>query len=131
MDCCTTRADYTRFFRALSRYEQRNADNSALHGEVAEPERLSAWLKRYDDRLLREQSVDAVRHAQMLSVNPKFVLRNWMAQEAITHAEAGSYATIEELRSLLSTPFDEHPEAERYAETPPGWAKAIAVSCSS
>jgi uncharacterized protein YdiU (UPF0061 family) len=54
-----------------------------------------------------------------------------MAQEAITNAEAGNYAQIEELRCLLRTPFDEHETLERYAERPPAWAREIAVSCSS
>ena len=62
---------------------------------------------------------------------PKYVLRNWMAQEAIASAEAGSYALIEELRLLLATPFDEHEEAGALREPPPAGAEEIAVSCSS
>jgi uncharacterized protein YdiU (UPF0061 family) len=121
--------DYTRFFRALSRYAAHDA--GALHAEVSDSERLKAWISRYAQRLVREDSHDASRHERMLRANPKFVLRNWMAQEAIANAETGNYDRIEALRVLLKTPFDEHPEAEQYAAKPPEWAREIAVSCSS
>jgi uncharacterized protein YdiU (UPF0061 family) len=131
-----TRADYTRFFRALSRYApdggpRRSPNDEPLQAEVADAERLSAWMTRYAQRLLRNDTDDRTRPQRMLRANPKFVLRNWMAQEAISNAEAGNYAQIEELRSLLKTPFDEHETLERYAERPPLWAREIAVSCSS
>lgn len=131
-----TRADYTRFFRALSHYapgdESRRAPGEeSLRAEVADTERLTAWLTRYAQRLVRNDADDRTRRDWMLRANPKFVLRNWMAQEAITSAEAGSYAQIEELRLLLKTPLDEHETLERYAERPPAWAREIAVSCSS
>ena len=124
-----TRTDYTRFFRALSRYAA--GKGASLRAEVGDGERLDAWLARYTQRLLREDSVDAARHAQMLRANPRYVLRNWMAQEAIAKAQDGEFGLIEELRVLLATPFDEHSEAERYAAIPPKWANEIALSCSS
>lgn len=131
-----TRADYTRFFRALSHHAAGDSArdvqrNDALRAEVPALERLTAWLARYTQRVLRESIDVAARRGRMLGTNPKFVLRNWMAQEAIAGAQAGNYAPIEELRRLLQTPFDEHPAAERYAERPPEWAREIAVSCSS
>jgi hypothetical protein len=131
-----TRADYTRCFRALSRYapgdeSRRTPGEEPLRAEVADTERLTAWLTRYAQRLMRNDVDDRTRRDRMLRANPKFVLRNWMAQEAITNAEAGNYAQIEELRCLLKTPFDEHETLERYAERPPAWAREIAVSCSS
>jgi uncharacterized protein YdiU (UPF0061 family) len=126
-----TKADYTRFFRALSRYAHGDAAPVALRAEVADADRLAEWRRRYDERLTAEHSNDAERHERMLRSNPKFVLRNWMAQEAITNAQARNYAPIEQLRQLLATPFDEHPELERFAERPPEWAKGIALSCSS
>ena len=123
------RVDYTGFFRSLSRYAANNS--IAVHAEVADADRLNGWLARYDQRLLREGSIDASRHERMLRANPKFVLRNWLAQEAIANAETGNYERIEELRVLLKTPFDEHPDDDRYAAKPPEWAQEIAVSCSS
>jgi uncharacterized protein YdiU (UPF0061 family) len=123
------RVDYTRFFRALSRYAAGNA--RAVQAEVADPGRLNAWLARYTRRLRHEDPSDASRHQRMLGANPKFVLRNWMAQEAIASAETGNFERIEEIRTLLKTPFDEHENAERYAAKPPDWAREITVSCSS
>jgi len=124
-----TRTDYTRFFRALSRYAL--GDASALRAEASDTARLTAWLAEYTQRLLREGSVDADRHGRMLRANPKFVLRNWMAQEAIAAAQAGEYALIETLRLLLATPFAEHEGSERFAGPAPEGTAEVALSCSS
>jgi uncharacterized protein YdiU (UPF0061 family) len=64
-------------------------------------------------------------------VNPKFVLRNYLAQVAIQKAEQKDFSEIEILLTLLENPFDEHPQYESYAELPPDWAAHIEVSCSS
>jgi hypothetical protein len=126
------RVDYTRFFRALSTWSPGDAAARALlHAEVADGARLDAWLAAYAQRLRRESSRDVERHQRMLRANPRYVLRNWMAQDAIVNAQAGNYQLIEELRQLLATPFDGRPGSERYAERPPAWAREIAVSCSS
>jgi uncharacterized protein YdiU (UPF0061 family) len=127
-----THADYTRTFRALSRYTAADpATLLPLRAEVSEVDALDAWLARYTARLDREQSVTAERHSGMLAVNPKYVLRNWVAQEVITNAEARNYDKIEEVRLVLAAPFDEHRAFEHYAAAPPEWARHIAVSCSS
>ncbi len=112
--------DYTRFFRALSRYAVSGA--AAVRAEVPDADRLAAWLTRYTERLAREESVDIERHERMLRTNPKFVLRNWMAQEAIEKAQAGDLSRIETLRLLLRSPFDEQPNHYRYAAKRPAWA---------
>ena len=119
-----TRTDYTRFFRALSHGE-------GVEAEVSDHPRLADWMTRYTGRLAREEGDPAARRCRMLGTNPGFVLRNWMAQEAIVNAEAGNYAMVEELRGLLRAPFDEHEALPRYADRPPEWAREIAVSCSS
>ncbi len=67
----------------------------------------------------------------MNRVNPKYILRNYLAQQAIDKAEAGDYSEIETLHRLLQRPFDEHPELEHYAEAPPDWGKRLEISCSS
>ncbi len=68
----------------------------------------------------------------MNQANPVYVLRNWMAEEAIARArEERDYTPIKELRLLLSTPFEERSGMQRYAAAPPGWAGGISVSCSS
>ena len=68
----------------------------------------------------------------MRVVNPKYVLRNYLAKNAIRKAEdEGDYGEIETLRRVLAQPFAEQPEFERYAAPPPDWGRKLAISCSS
>lgn len=128
----TGHADYTRTFRALSRWDAADpAGDAPLRAEVGPRGGLDLWLDRYADRLAREARPAAERHAAMLATNPKYVLRNWVAQDVIENAETRNVALVDEVRRVLDAPFDEHPEMERYAATPPAWASGIVVSCSS
>ena len=101
-----------------------------------DPAALEPWLARYrqaasDSAQLRGISNDA-RQGAMRRVNPRFVLRNWIAEEVIRpvrdQADSAPLATV---FGLLRAPFDEHPGHERYAEPPPDWACGLSVSCSS
>ncbi|MBL4831005.1 MAG: YdiU family protein [Aliivibrio sp.] len=96
---------------------------------------FSAWLTRYIDRSTGEHATTEQRQASMNSVNPKYVLRNYLAQQAIEKAERGDYSEIERLQTLLTHPYDEQPEFESYAEKRPEWARhkagCSALSCSS
>ena len=93
---------------------------------------FDAWATRYAARLAAESSHDAERHLRMNAVNPKYVLRNHLAQVAIEKAEKHrDFSEVDQLLRLLQRPFDEQPEFEAYAAPPPDWAKGIAVSCSS
>jgi uncharacterized protein YdiU (UPF0061 family) len=67
----------------------------------------------------------------MNRVNPKYVLRNYLAQVAIERARQKDYTEIDRLRQLLRYPFSEQPEMEPYAAPPPDWGRQILVSCSS
>ncbi len=67
----------------------------------------------------------------MMNVNPKYVLRNHIAQGAIEAAQKGDYAETDALLKVLQKPFDEQPEMERFSEPPAPDAERIAVSCSS
>jgi protein adenylyltransferase len=118
--------DYSGFFRELCRYPG-NGSMVRANGSPA----MRAWLERYALRLRAEGSVDAQRSERMRRINPKYVLRNWLAQEAIEEAEAGQFGLIEELRRLFADPYEEHPGMERFAEPPSAKAREIAVSCSS
>ncbi len=125
-------ADYTRSFRALSRYDAALPTSSdALRAEINDGQALDAWRARYDTRLDSEPQSTAERTRQMLATNPKFVLRNWVAQDAIVNAEARNFDRIREVWSVLRKPFDEHPGFEHLAESPPAWATGLEVSCSS
>jgi uncharacterized protein YdiU (UPF0061 family) len=67
----------------------------------------------------------------MNRVNPKYILRNYLAQQAIERAQNGDHAGVRELLAVLEQPFDEQPEHEAYAALPPDWAAHLEVSCSS
>jgi uncharacterized protein YdiU (UPF0061 family) len=67
----------------------------------------------------------------MNRTNPKFVLRNHLAEVAIRAAREGDFGETERLRQVLERPYDEQPEHEAYAAFPPDWAQTIEVSCSS
>lgn len=123
-------ADYTRSFRALSQVKS-DASLPALRDDFVDREAFDAWLRRYRDRLRAENSDDRERARRMDAVNPKYVLRNYLAQVAIDKAEAGDYSEIEKLRRLLGHPFDEQPENAPYADLPPDWGRHLEISCSS
>lgn len=125
--------DYTIFFRALCNFDRHAAGSSQrLRDMFLDREAFDGWAVRYAQRLEREQSDDVARNRRMKAANPKFVLRNHMAETAIRKAEdEGDYSEIERLLSLLRHPCDEQPQFDHYAGVPPEWARSISVSCSS
>lgn len=125
--------DYTLFFRRLCDFStEEGADHSAIEDLCINREAVRAWLEQYRQRLLAEGSDDALRSEQMKRMNPKYVLRNYMAEVAIRKArDEGDFSEVDQLLSLLSQPYDEQPEREHYADLPPDWASGIEVSCSS
>lgn len=124
--------DYTRLFRALSDFDSREgASNATLRDRFIDRDAFDSWAARYRARLQREGSVDTARREAMNRANPKYILRNYLAQQAIDKAETGDYSEIETLHTLLQNPFDEQPAYERYADAPPDWGKTLEISCSS
>ena len=91
---------------------------------------LEGWCL-YLARLEADNVVRESRRRQMLAVNPKYILRNYLAQQAIERAEAGDFREVESLHDLLQKPFDEQPDFEDYAAEPPDWARHLDLSCSS
>jgi uncharacterized protein YdiU (UPF0061 family) len=128
-----SRVDYTNFFRALGSFEMGpGATNEPLREFFLDRAAFDAWAARYRERLRAEGREDAERKARMNRVNPKYVLRNYLAQQAIALAiEKKDYSEIDRLLALLRDPYAEQPEMEKYAAPPPNWGKHIAVSCSS
>jgi len=124
----TNNVDYTIFFRQLADY---SADNPSIRDQFIDRESFDTWAKKYSQRLQQQSSSEQQRHQQMQSVNPKYVLRNYMAQAAIDAAQQGDYTEVNLLLEVLQAPFAEHPQAEKYAGLPPDWAEQISVSCSS
>ena len=119
------RIDWTNFWHALS--------NSVASAQalLRDGEASAAWFERYAARVAADsRSVDD-RRAAMRAVNPKYVLRNWVAQEAIAASEAGDDSVVQALLEVLHAPFDEHPEREGWAQPAPARYRDLSVSCSS
>lgn len=125
--------DYTRFFRALGDFNsEAENDNAHLRDMFIDWAAFRAWAQRYRNRLIAEQSIDAERKERMNRANPKYVLRNYLAQNAIAKAvENRDYSETDRLLELLRNPYSEQPGIEHYADPPPDWGKKIVVSCSS
>jgi serine/tyrosine/threonine adenylyltransferase len=127
-----SRLDHTRSWRALAAFDTAaGAPAHALREQVIDLAAFDAWAARYADRLRAEASIDAERAARMNRVNPKYVLRNHLAETAIQRAEAGDFGEVQRLLNVLARPFDDQPEAYDCAAPPPDWAQHLEVSCSS
>lgn len=125
-------ADYTLSFRYLSQLGSvSNQNDERLRDLFIDRASLDAWLVRYRERLLFEQSNDSARQKSMLANNPKYILRNYLAQVAIEKAEQNDFSELEKLAQILQRPYDEQEHYESYAALPPDWASHIEVSCSS
>ena len=124
--------DYTNFFRTLGSFSSENGShNEPLRDFFLDREAFSRWAKRYADRLNREKSRDEERSLRMNRVNPKYVLRNYLAQQAIEKAQQKNYSEVDRLLTLLQNPYSEQPGMNAYAAPPPNWGKHLSVSCSS
>lgn len=124
--------DYTIFFRRLSQLTlTANRFEQTIRDLFLERTAFDQWVERYRQRLAQESSVDTERQLQMQGVNPAYILRNYMAQQAIEQAERGDASELERLLKLLQQPFTEQAGMERYADHPPAWADQISLSCSS
>ena len=125
--------DYTNLFRSLGNFDSsEDAANAALRDPFIDRAAFDAWAAAYRARLQQEPGTDGERRARMNAVNPKYILRNYLAQNAIERAEKQrDFSEIDRLLVLLGKPFDEQPEMESYAAAPPDWARKIEVSCSS
>jgi uncharacterized protein YdiU (UPF0061 family) len=125
-------ADFTITFRRLSSFDASGgASNDALRDLFLDRLAFDAWAARYAERLRRDASGDGERALRMQRINPKYVLRNHLAEAAIRAAEDGDFGETERLHAVLQRPFDEQPESAVYADFPPAWAESIEVSCSS
>ena len=112
--------DYTNTFRALA------DSNEDFTDEVGK-----AWLKKYQDRLDREATNETERKSLMKIANPKYILRNYLAQEAIQAAERGDFSALNTLVGVLKNPYAENEKYKNFTEIPPEWAKKLEISCSS
>ena len=124
----TNNVDYTILFRSLCDF---TATNQTVRDQFNDREGFDQWAVKYLARLEQQRLSDAQRRDNMRAINPKYVLRNYMAQGAIEKAQTGDYSEVNLLLKVLQSPCEEHPEAQHYAGLPPDWAETISVSCSS
>lgn len=137
--------DMTIFFRKLVNFKGINSADGLVEvsdafykpdeikGEIKE--QWEGWFLKYTERLKKETKTDAERVVQMNAVNPKYVLRNYMAQLAIDDADKGDYMLLDELFNVLKKPYDEQPESAKWFAKRPEWARnkvgCSMLSCSS
>jgi serine/tyrosine/threonine adenylyltransferase len=115
-----------------SGYAVTPSHNAPLRDLVLDRAAFDAWAARYAAALRQLGSNDAERSTAMRAVNPKYILRNHLAEIAIRRAaDDRDYSEVNRLHALLTRPFDEQPEYAAYAAEPPDWARKIEVSCSS
>jgi uncharacterized protein YdiU (UPF0061 family) len=138
--------DMTIFFRNLSNVQKEDTAEVALdsikdafYNEKDCNESIlnkwNSWLKLYSNRINQEILTDEERKEQMNLVNPKYVLRNYMAQLSIDAANEGDYSLVNELFELLKKPYDEQPKNQKWFAKRPDWARdkvgCSMLSCSS
>lgn len=138
--------DMTIFFRNLNQIQKTDSATTAfkkIEDSFYKPEELTdtisetwlEWFKQYLARLHKENFSDEERVIKMNRINPKYVLRNYMAQLSIEAADKEDYSVVDELYTLLQKPYDEQPESEKWFAKRPDWARTKVgcsmLSCSS
>jgi uncharacterized protein YdiU (UPF0061 family) len=131
--------DMTLLFRRLSTHESEGLEGleDVFYGDVSPDVEADwrQWLKTYRVRLDRDGRPAEERRTQMDAVNPLYVLRNYLAQEAIELAEQGDASRVHELFEVMQQPYTEQPGKEHFAQKRPEWARdkpgCSTLSCSS
>ena len=134
--------DMTLFFRRLAEVDPGTPDTETLMEAFYDAEKRAAnlpaiedWLRRWADRVRSDDEPEQLRRRRMNAANPRYVLRNYLAQQAIDGAEQGDPSMIHQLLDVLRHPYDEQPGAESFARKRPDWARhkpgCSMLSCSS
>lgn len=121
--------DYTLFMRTLSYLDSK--DKQIIIDLFVDREAATLWVDLYLTRCELEEDSVELRCEKMRGFNPKYILRNYLAQQAIDKAQQGDFSELEILSLLLEKPFEEHTEFRQYAQLPPEWGKKMEISCSS
>lgn len=138
--------DMTIFFRELSKFSSQSKPENLIDlvkeafydsGQLSENvlEQWQSWAKDYLNRLKQNSFSQEGRIQLMNQTNPKYILRNYMAQIAIDAANEGDVSIIKELYQLLKKPYDEQVAYHKWYKKRPDWAKhkvgCSMLSCSS
>lgn len=139
----THNIDFTRFFRSLNALNpnEKTAINLSnwqkspffefKFGDEQQLQDASQWLIEWQNRAQHHALDHKAWRTEIDSVNPAFILRNHLLQQAIEQAQQGELAELNALAKALSTPFTENAIDSKYMEQPPKWAKELVLSCSS
>ena len=140
-----TETDYTLFFRQLAHYKKGQKSEllapiiqsfykeSDIKGSIKAS--WEKWFNTYIERLEKETVSNKTRQQKMNKTNPKYVLRNYMAQLAIDDANKGDYTLLHDLQNMLKSPYNEQPKYKKWYAKRPNWARekvgCSMLSCSS
>ena len=124
------KVDYSYFLRQLCDFSL-PLENTFLIDALQKSPEFEQWFIDYNQLAAAESLENKTRQQQMKLKNPKYILRNYLAEAAIKQAEKGDFSEVGILLKLLKQPFDEQPKHEKYASIAPEWAKDIEISCSS
>jgi uncharacterized protein YdiU (UPF0061 family) len=127
-----SKVDFTSFFRKLSDLKKDSKPIEIMQrNEFIDRENIDQWFSDYINRLQLELLGDQARKAMMDQINPKYVLRNHLAQVAIEKAQQNDFSEVDTLLKILSKPFDDQEVYDDYSKPPPLDMQRVSVSCSS
>jgi serine/tyrosine/threonine adenylyltransferase len=126
----SNRLDYTNSWRRFGELDPASK-HSSMRDDFINLPAFDAWFARYRARLGDAATELDAWQAARNRVNPKYILRNYLAQEAIMAVERGDTGPLNALHLLLTRPFDEQPDYQDFAKRPPDWAQGLIMSCSS
>ncbi len=126
----TSRMDYNVFFYRLTFIKSFDDLNTILDIAVFQ-EPIKKWFEAYKKVCEEQSSGFESRYEIMKKVNPKYILKNYMIQEAIEKAHDGDYSLVNDLLKIAQNPFDEHSNFENYANPTPIKYANMKLSCSS
>ena len=133
------RVQHSRHFTVLLQISTSELSNStevkklwALE-KVSQSELWPQFVERYTAALASEGKSEEERQTKMNGMNPCYILRNWIAQQAIEKAEKDDFSWVRRLEKILQRPYERQEEAESlgYGGPAPKWEKELKVSCSS
>ncbi|RVT48212.1 YdiU family protein [Rheinheimera sediminis] len=122
--------DYSLSFRRLADFSN-DATGSSVRDHMLDVAAFDQWAELYRARLSLESVSNGERKSQMNSVNPLYILRNYLAQQAIEAAEQGDTGPLYELMQVLQNPYQLQAGKDAFAAPPPDWGKGMDISCSS